>query len=218
MTNACVFDLDGTLVDSLPGIALSLNRALESARLPTHPLPKVRTFIGDGAEMLVKRAVGPEHLDRVEDVLAAFRDAYAQDWRTGTIVYEGIVDLLISLQHAGVPMAVLSNKPHAFTVEIVETLFPQMFCQVMGQQHGVPHKPDPTGLRQMISSAAWHHHDVVMVGDSVMDLQTARGAGVREIAVTWGYHDRVHLQSMEPQTMMDDVSELRAFLLAGGKA
>jgi phosphoglycolate phosphatase len=214
VTKACVFDLDGTLVDSLPGIALSLNRSLQAAGLPTHAQEKVRTFIGDGAEMLVKRAVGPAKLDRAQEVLALFREGYAEDWKLGTIPYEGIVEMLSALQQSGMPMAVLSNKPHAFTVQIVATLFPGIFCQVMGQQQGVPHKPDPAGLWQLMEQAGWHHEDVVMIGDSVMDLQTARGAQVQEIAVTWGYHDRAALQEIEPRLLIDHVHELRQQLLS----
>ena len=214
MTSACIFDLDGTLVDSLPGIALSLNRSLQAVGLPTHAQEKVRTFIGDGAEMLVKRAVGQEKLDCAEEVLALFREAYAEDWKSGTIPYVGIVEMLSALQQLGMPMAVLSNKPHAFTVEIVATLFPGIFCQVLGQQQGVPHKPDPAGLLQLIEKAGWHHEQVVMIGDSVMDLQTARAAKVQEIAVTWGYHDRAALWAIEPQRMVDHVDELRQHLLS----
>ncbi len=213
MTKALVFDLDGTLVDSLPGIAMSLNRALLAAGLATHSEEKVRTFIGDGAEMLVKRAVGTE-VHRAEEVLAMFREAYATDWKAGTVPYAGIAEMLHALKEADISLAVLSNKPHAFTVEIVDALFPGVFAYVIGQRAGIPHKPDPAGLHLLLSEAGWGAGEVRMIGDSVMDIQTARAAGVGDVAVTWGYHDRAALVAIEPSIVVDQVRELHQLLLA----
>lgn len=213
MTKALVFDLDGTLVDSLPGIAMSLNRALLAAGLATHSEEKVRTFIGDGAEMLVKRAVGIE-VHRAEEVLAMFREAYATDWKAGTVPYAGIAEMLHALKEADISLAVLSNKPHAFTVEIVDALFPGVFAYVIGQRAGIPHKPDPAGLHLLLSEAGWGAGEVRMIGDSVMDIQTARAAGVGDVAVTWGYHDRAALVAIEPSIVVDQVRELHQLLLA----
>jgi phosphoglycolate phosphatase len=213
VTKALVFDLDGTLVDSLPGIAMSLNRALLAAGLATHSEEKVRTFIGDGAEMLVKRAVGIE-VHRAEEVLAMFREAYATDWKAGTVPYAGIAEMLHALKEADISLAVLSNKPHAFTVEIVDALFPGVFAYVIGQRAGIPHKPDPAGLHLLLSEAGWGAGEVRMIGDSVMDIQTARAAGVGDVAVTWGYHDRAALVAIEPSIVVDQVRELHQLLLA----
>jgi phosphoglycolate phosphatase len=213
VTKALVFDLDGTLVDSLPGIAMSLNRALLAAGLATHSEEKVRTFIGDGAEMLVKRAVGTE-VHRAEEVLAMFREAYATDWKAGTVPYAGIAEMLHALKEADISLAVLSNKPHAFTVEIVDALFPGVFAYVIGQRAGIPHKPDPAGLHLLLSEAGWGAGEVRMIGDSVMDIQTARAAGVGDVAVTWGYHDRAALVAIEPSIVVDQVRELHQLLLA----
>ncbi len=142
-----IFDLDGTLVESLPGIAASLNRALDLHGLPGHSHAAVRGFIGDGARMLVTRALAPgEAALHLESVLKSFGDDYAISWQNGTVPYEGIPELLADLKSRGIPLAVLSNKPHLFTVQIVERLFPPAtFTTILGNREGMPHKPDPTG-------------------------------------------------------------------------
>ena len=128
MQGALIFDLDGTLVESLPGISASLNRALARQGLPTHEDAAVRGFIGDGARMLVARALAPgEAAQHLESVLRSFAEDYAVSWQHGTQPYDGITGLLADLRARNIPLAVLSNKPHAFTTQIVEKLFPNVF-------------------------------------------------------------------------------------------
>lgn len=212
MSRGWIFDLDGTLVDSLPGIAASLNAALATQGLPTHSASSVRTFIGDGAEMLVRRALTGLEDPPLDSVLQAFREHYADHWHEGTIPYEGIRELLKSLRARGDILAVLSNKPHSFTTEIVDELFPQTFLLVMGQRPGIPHKPDPAGLWDILRAPEWTATGTVLIGDSVMDIQTAQAAGIDAIAVTWGYHDRAALLLAEPAKIIEHVSELADLL------
>ena len=213
MRNAWIFDLDGTLVDSLPGIAASLNFALCACGCRTHDAAAVRGFIGDGAEMLVRRAVGHDDAVMQERVLAQFREHYAAHWHEGTVPYEGIVPLLHDLHQRGHLLAVLSNKPHPFTAEIVERLFPGVFAVVLGQRPGIPHKPDPTGLREILQSLTWSAARAAMIGDSVMDLQTAHAAGIDAVAVTWGYHDRPALLAAQPAVLCEDIAELTRWMI-----
>lgn len=209
-----IFDLDGTLVESLPGIAASLNRALDAAGQITHTPLAIRRFIGDGAVMLVRRALPQGTEDTRRHVLEVFRDDYAATWQHGTMPYEGISELLGNLHNQGVKLAVLSNKPHDFTTSIVETMFPGMFDVVLGQRDGIPHKPDPAGLRQILNSPGWPGTGNGLVGDSVMDIQTARAAGIEAIAVSWGYHDRDVLRAANPARLVDTVAELGECLQA----
>jgi phosphoglycolate phosphatase len=211
MQRALIFDLDGTLVESLPGIAASLNRALTLHGLPGHGDAAVRGFIGDGARMLVTRALGPGALVHIESTLRCFAADYAVSWQLGTRPYEGISDLLADLRQRGVPLAVLSNKPHAFTTEIVAKLFPEhTFAAVLGNREGLPHKPDPSGALELAAILGIAPENCILIGDSTMDLETARRAGMPSIAVTWGYYDRERLLGAD--RIAEDVKRLAGLL------
>jgi phosphoglycolate phosphatase len=192
---ALIFDLDGTLIESLPGIAASLNRALIQHGLPGQSHANVRSFIGDGAVKLVQRALATvSRVDLTDTVLKHFGADYAVSWPRGTSVYPGMHDLLAELEQRAIPLAVLSNKPHAFTTEIVEKLFPHThFSAVLGNFENLPHKPDPSGALQISNQLGVAPEDCIIIGDSTMDLDTAKNAGMKSIAVTWGYHDRDRL-------------------------
>lgn len=209
---ALIFDLDGTLVESLPGIAASLNRALNQHGLPGQSHDNVRSFIGDGAVKLVQRALSTvSRIDLTDSVVKNFAADYAISWPTGTSVYPGILELLAELESRGVPLAVLSNKPHTFTTKIVETLFPLThFAEVLGNHENLPHKPDPTGAIEIAKSLGIPPEYCTIIGDSTMDLDTAKNAGMRSVAVTWGYHDKESLSGAD--LIVDSVSELSATL------
>jgi phosphoglycolate phosphatase len=214
MQTALIFDLDGTLVESLPGIAASLNRALALHGLPGHEDAAVRGFIGDGARMLVTRAMSPSEAPlHLESVLLAFAEDYATSWQHGTQPYDGITDLLADLSARGVPLAVLSNKPHSFTTEIVAKLFPtNTFAAVLGNREGLPHKPDPTGALEIAAELGIAPENCILIGDSTMDLDTARRAAMTSIAVTWGYQDRDRLLGAD--RIVEKMPELVACLLS----
>lgn len=206
---AWIFDLDGTLIESLPGIAASLNRALVQHGLPGQSHDNVRSFIGDGAVKLVQRAIATvSRVDLTDSVLKHFAADYAVSWPQGTSVFPGMHELLTELENRSVPLAVLSNKPHAFTVEIVEKLFPaHRFSVVLGNREGLAHKPDPTGALEIANQLGIAPEDCVIIGDSTMDLDTAKNAGMKSIAVTWGYHDRQRLGYAD--AIAETIEELR---------
>lgn len=209
-----IFDLDGTLVNSLQGLTDSLNDTLEKAGLPTHSLAAVRGFIGNGARMLIVRAapVGADAalLDRLEN---AFGIHYDANWQNGTVPYESITELLKTLQSDGIPLAVLSNKPHPFTLKIVGQLFPDIaFKVVFGQLPGIPHKPAPDGALEIANLLSLLPAECVVIGDSTMDLETATHAGMQSIAVSWGFHDRDRLLAAGAARIADDPEMLLTML------
>ncbi len=191
MKTCLIFDLDGTLVDSLPGIAASLNRTLTSHGLPGHSHAAVRSFIGNGVQTLIRRAVhaGAEP-ELLESLLRYYKSDYELGWPEGTRAYPGVHEMLETLADRGCRLTVLSNKTHGFTVEMTRAMFPEIpFAMVLGQRDGIPHKPDPAGALQIATAFGVAPADCVIIGDSTMDIETANNAGMESIAVSWGYHD-----------------------------
>ena len=187
MTTPLVFDLDGTLVDSLVGIAEALNRALAEAGHPTHSLNAVRSFIGNGSLELARRALPADSSLSPADLESSFRLHYAHTWQQGTRPYPGILDLLARLHHR--PLAVLSNKPDAFTQDIVAAIFPPgTFTHVIGQSDRFPRKPAPDALLHLCQQWDCPPPAVTLIGDSLPDLESATRAGCRFLGVGWGYH------------------------------
>lgn len=210
--NALIFDLDGTLVESLPGIAASLNRSLTLHGLPGHSHRAVRSFIGNGTWKLVARALATvSRGDLTESVHTSFVADYALSWRGGTEVCPGIPGLLAALRSREIPLAVLSNKPDPFTREIIADLFPpDTFAVVLGNRPGLPLKPHPAAALDIASSLHIPPQECAIIGDSTVDLETARNASMKAIAVTWGYHDSEKLS--DAGSIATSVPELAAIL------
>ncbi len=183
--------------------------------MPTHPLAAVRGFIGNGARILVTRAAPEDADEKVLDRLeTAFKADYDVTWPDGTIPYNGIPELLETLQSGLIPLAVLSNKPHPFTSAIVAQIFPGIdFKVVLGQLPGIPHKPDPTGALEIANLIGMLPADCTVIGDSTMDLETARNAGMKAIAVSWGFQDRERLLAAGAGQIAENPAELLAMLI-----
>lgn len=215
MKPCLIFDLDGTLVDSLPGIAASLNRSLTAHELPEHSDAAIRSFVGDGLRTLVQRAASASADPALIDSLVRFfKMDYELSWANGTTAYPGIHHLLDELQKSGFQMAVLSNKTHDFTVAMVRTLFPDIhFAQVLGQKDGIQHKPHPAGAFQIATALGTSPENCVMIGDSTIDMETAVNANMRAIAVAWGYHDRARLTASGAGRIIEHPSELPELLV-----
>ncbi|MCW1924561.1 HAD family hydrolase [Luteolibacter arcticus] len=216
MKPGLIFDLDGTLIDSLPGIAASLNHALERCGLPGHVHADVRRFIGNGSYELARRAMPEGSLPaEILAVETAFKDDYAVTWPQGTAPYHGIPACLENLAAAGYRLAVLSNKPHPFTVEIVQRLFPGLpFDPVFGQRPETPRKPHPEAALQIARHWGVAPESCRFIGDSTVDLETARAAGMPAIAVGWGYHDAPALLEAGATSVLAKMTDLDAFLAA----
>ena len=212
-----IFDLDGTLVDSLPGIAASLNHALEKQGLPTHPEGVVRTFVGNGLRLLVERGAGEANDAKVDALLEDFKIHYTEHWAEGTRPYRGITQLLMELQREGYQLAVLSNKVHDFTQTIARKIFPSVhFMVIQGQEDGIPHKPHPAGAFKIANSLGRNPRDCILIGDSVADVETASNADMHFIGVTWGYQDRPRLMEVGASRFIENPQGLHSVLRGMG--
>ena len=215
MTRAAIFDLDGTLVDSLPGITAGLNPALDSHGLPVHPASRVETFIGDGSRMLVRRGIGGEPPgELVENVHREFLSAYEESSLEGTCLYPGIREMLEELDSHGFTLGVCSNKPHQYTEQIMERMFSWVpWAMILGQQDSLPRKPDPSGALQIARRMKLPPSEIAFVGDSLVDFETGRAAGMKTVLVEWGFTPAAELRKTEA-ALVSCATELRRFLQA----
>ncbi len=207
--DAIVFDLDGTLLDSLDDLADSLNHALAQVGLPVIERQRYRTLVGQGVESLVKNGIGPEHQALYEKTLALYREAYQARMEAKTRPYEGIEAMLARLQQGGWPMAILSNKPHQATVDVVARLLPgDCFALVRGHQPPMPLKPAPDGALAIAHALGIAPARCAFVGDTKVDIETALAAGMWAVGVTWGFRDRQELVEAGAAWIIDHPSQL----------
>lgn len=207
-----VFDLDGTLVDTLPAIAEACNAMLEGEGLPTHPREAYRRFAGDGAAMLVKRASGHRFDDdpeRVADLVRKFRERDEKADEDLAHPYEGVASMLAGLLEREIPLAILSNKEHAEAVALVEKRFgAEPFVAVLGHDGRFPLKPDPHALLQLIKDAKTTPARTVYVGDTDTDMRTGRAAGAFVVGCAWGFRDRDELARTGADVVIDRPTDL----------
>ncbi|MCP3139802.1 HAD family hydrolase [Pyxidicoccus xibeiensis] len=210
---AVVFDLDGTLVDSLGDIADAMNHALAHHGLPTHPEPAYLRFVGEGVKELVRRAVPAGRDDLLEPVLATYRARYDTHLFDRTAPYPGVVEVLAALAEDGVRLGVLSNKSDGFVKRLVERLLPGVrFDAVYGERPGVPRKPDPTAALALAAELGAQPGVCGFVGDTSIDMDTARAAGMYGVGVTWGFRDVSELRAHGARAVATTADELLAAL------
>ncbi len=207
-----IFDLDGTLVDSLDDIAAAMDHVLDGLELPRRSRAEYERFVGDGARMLVRRALGAR-VDLEDRALAAFRVRYFARMTVHTRPYPGIEALLSELSARGVPTAVLSNKPHAATVALVRALVPShRFVAVLGHRDGHERKPSPSSAFEIARAMGRPPRDVYFVGDTAVDLETARAAGMIAVGVLWGMRPRAELERAGAAHLVTEPQDLLALL------
>ncbi len=187
---AVIFDLDGTLLDSLAGIADTMNILLEREGYPSHPLAAYRYFVGSGIDEMVSRAL-PEVLDRPKDInqwVREYREIYHDIWPQKSRPYAGIPELLDQLKVRNIKTAVLSNKSDAFTRAMTAKLLPgHDFAVILGGRPGVPHKPDPGSALEIARRMGIAPREFVFLGDSGIDMETAKNAGMYPVGALWGF-------------------------------
>jgi haloacid dehalogenase superfamily, subfamily IA, variant 1 with third motif having Dx(3-4)D or Dx(3-4)E len=195
MTEAVVFDLDGTLLNTIEDIRDSMNRALSACGLPTYEADSYCYFVGSGVKILAERAVGENHLELAEKVGKLYQADYDKNAANLTRPYEGIPELLKALNEKNIPVAVLSNKPHEATLKVVAHYFPDItFACVRGQMDGVPVKPDPQGTFEIVRALNLTPANCLYAGDTMVDMTCANAAGMKAVGVTWGFRKEEELK------------------------
>ncbi|MGD9330978.1 MAG: HAD family hydrolase [Desulfobacterales bacterium] len=187
---AIVFDLDGTLLDTLADLADAANRTLTRAGWPPHDRDAYRRFIGDGSRALITRAMPAAHRtpERITQVLAQFKADYGRHWKTATRPYPGIQDLLGELTRRRIPQAVVTNKPQPFAEQCLrEFLADTPFQIIRGQRQDGPLKPHPRPALEAATQMKVAAQDCLLLGDSDVDMQTARAAGMLPVGAAWGF-------------------------------
>jgi phosphoglycolate phosphatase len=211
-----IFDLDGTLLDTLIGLAETCNEVLEDHHFPTHPRAAYKDFVGDGLEMLIRRSIPADASDIVvQQCCASFRNRYSRNWKRNSCPYEGISDMLSALKTHGVRLAVLSNKPHEFTKLFVDEFFPVgQFSLVYGQRDGLPKKPDPTVALDIAAKFGVRPQDTLFVGDSGVDIQTGKAAAMQTAGVSWGFRSVLELTDNDADIIVHNPLELQQYVLS----
>ena len=213
---AVIFDLDGTLLNTLADIGNAANQVLLARGYPPHPVERYRNFVGDGAESLMQRILPESETTRenVRDCLAEFMKIYGETWRTTTVPYPGIQELLNYLTAAGIKMAVLSNKPDEFVRQCVADLLSGWtFQPVFGFSGRFPRKPDPAGAIRIAEDLKMRKQDCVIIGDSGVDMQTAGSADMFPLGAGWGFRSGGELMSAGCRYLAASPQDALSFLL-----
>lgn len=215
MTELVIFDLDGTLLDTIGDLAVACNASLALRGLPQHSYEKYCGYVGNGVMRLVERAL-PEELrtpHTVASLRADFVKYYTEHIDTYTKPYAGIAELVEELVRRDVRVAVASNKFQAGVEKLVGLYFPQVaFAAVLGQREGVPLKPDPAVAEEILSRTGVPRERVLYVGDSGIDMLTAQAAGLRSVGVTWGFRKREELAQAGAQHIVDRPEQIIGLL------
>lgn len=211
MKSLIIFDLDGTLLDTVADLAVSTNYALSKFNFPTHELSAYKSFIGNGINNLFERVlpIGEKTADNIWEIRKHFLEYYGAHSAELTVPYPGISELLKKLQSAGFKLAVASNKYQQGTETLIQRFFPEIeFIAVFGQREGIPVKPDPTIVLDIITIAKVSASEVLYIGDSGVDMQTANNSGVDAVGVTWGFRPKAELEAFRPKYIIDKAEEI----------
>ena len=210
MYKCIMFDLDGTLCDTLRDLAEATNFALRVGGYPEQPLEKYKIMVGNGLTRLMERALPAEAVtkENVTATRAAMLAYYQQHLLDYTRPYPGIAELVQKLKEQGRSLYVVTNKPQTQASAIVERLFPGCFNGVAGQREGMPTKPDPWGIGLFMKEGGFDASDCLFVGDSNVDAQTAQAGGISCVGVTWGFRNREELLDAGASWTVDTAEEL----------
>lgn len=215
MKKLVIFDLDGTLLNTIADLAAATNYALQACGYPTHDTDAYRFFVGNGINKLFERAL-PEGTRSKENVLkirSLFVPYYNEHNADLSRPYLGIENLLETLQKKGYMLAVASNKYHEATQKLIKQYFPHInFLAILGQRENIPAKPDPQVVYEIMEKAGVERNEVVYIGDSSVDMQTGANAGVTTIGVCWGFRPRTELEAYNPSLIAEQAEDILHFL------
>lgn len=215
MKKLVIFDLDGTLLNTIADLAAATNYALQACGYPTHDTDAYRFFVGNGINKLFERAL-PEGTRSKENVLkirSLFVPYYNEHNADLSRPYPGIENLLETLQKKGYMLAVASNKYHEATQKLIKQYFPRInFLAILGQRKNIPAKPDPQVVYEIMEKAGVERNEVVYIGDSSVDMQTGANAGVTTIGVCWGFRPRTELEAYNPSLIAEQAEDILHFL------
>ena len=217
MKRLVIFDLDGTLLNTIEDLGNAANYALSMNGYPTHSLASYPFFVGNGVRNLIRKALPDDaRTDSIIDsLLKDFKEYYNEHNTDCTKPYDGIVELLRELQDNGVKMAVASNKYQQATEKIIASYFGDIdFVAVYGQRDGVNVKPDPSVVFSILADAKVPKSDVLYVGDSGVDMETARRACVDSVGVTWGFRSEKELNEYHADRIVNKVSDIFDIVMA----
>ncbi len=203
--NAIVFDLDGTLIDTLEDLMDSVNFALEKYDFPKRNLDEIRSFVGNGVKRLVYLSVPEGTSEEIsEDCLTVFKEHYKGNSRNKTAPYDGICDMLAKVKEKGYKTAVVTNKIQDAAIEIIRSFFGDKIDVIIGQIDGIAQKPEPDGVWLALEKLGEAKENAVYVGDSEVDCMTAHNAGIPCVGVTWGFRDRSVLEEHKAEFIIDE--------------
>lgn len=209
MKKTVIFDLDGTLLDSIEDIASSMNKVLESLQLPTHKIEDYKHFVGGGVDILVENALNNQSKEIKDEVIKRFKIEYDGKLHSKTLPYNGIYELLDELKKLDINLAVLSNKPHEFTVSYVNHFFKNYnFKEIHGQKKDVPKKPDPKAALDIVKCLDSSCENTYFIGDTKIDMQTAKSANMTAIGVLWGFRDEKELRDFGADFIVSNPLEI----------
>lgn len=211
-----IFDLDGTLLDTIADLAEASNNVLREFGFPEHPEKAYNHFVGDGLKTLMMR-ITPEETtaDDIDKCCESFMEKYGQCWDKNSKPYKGIPEMIDKLKRRGMKCAVLSNKPHAFTKVFVQRFFaPETFDAVYGQREGVPKKPDPSGAIEIMNELSAAPEECIYVGDTSTDMQTGKSGGMLTIGVLWGFRGREELEENNADIIVQTPLEIVEYVVS----
>lgn len=215
MKKLCVFDLDGTLVNSIYDIAEALNASLASMGKPIHPIEAYYQMVGDGMELLCRRALPDGTEEELQTLIYLYKERYIKNCCVLTRPYDGILELLAQLNKEDFGIAVLSNKPQEQTERVVSALLGKIhFFDVIGQSERFPKKPDPMALYYLIEKSGVSQDDVWYIGDSDVDIHLGKSAKVKTIGAAWGFRGSEELHSSGADWVVDSPMQLKGLLFA----